>query len=240
MANEDYLRGILQEHSLLRQEYMGVEKLYNSSLSWFAAILAGSIWFGFSNPGGAEGIRPHSALVLLILFPILGMILFFVLQYYNLFMVQLGQYILWLERKYCLMSPQTDNEELERISAAFGKNYITYGHQDLVARALAAPMGWESLSRVRWDRQINEYLFRQLKNRRFFLAIVAIACLPGSMYLIDKWGCWGIVAAIGYSLALIWIGFQWHPRLLQYIESHLPRPLDSPFVNPWVEETRKQ
>jgi hypothetical protein len=215
---------------------MGVEKLYNSSLSWFAALLAGSIWFGFSNPGGVDGIRLHSVLVLLILFPILGMILFFVLQYYNLFMVQLGQYILWLELKYSLMLPQTDYETLQRTSATFGKNYVTYRDEDLVARALATPLGWESLSRIRWDKQINAYLFSQIKNRRFFLAIVAIACLPGSMYLLDKWGYWGIVAAIGYSLILIRFGNKWHPRLLQLIDSHLPRPLDSPFVNPWAEE----
>jgi hypothetical protein len=199
--------------------------------------LAGSIWFGFSNPGGAEGIRPHSALVLLILFPVLGMILFFVLQYYNLFMVQLGQYILWLERKYYLMLPENDHETLKQTSAIFGKNYINFGHPDLVVKALAAPLGWESLSRVRWDRQINAYLFSQIKNRWFFLAIVVIASLPGSMYLIDKSGC---LLAIGYSLVLIGIGYHCHSHLLQLIDSQLPRPLDSPFVNPWAEETRKE
>ena len=86
MDNEDYLKAVLQEHSLLRQEFMAIEKLYNSSMTWFVALLAGSIWFGFNSTKSIP-----AGLVLLVFFPLLGMILFFLLQYYNSLLLQLGE-----------------------------------------------------------------------------------------------------------------------------------------------------
>jgi hypothetical protein len=228
MVNEHYLKAVLQEHSLLRQEFTAIEKLFNSSMTWFAALLAGSIWFGFSSA------KPIPAgLVLLFFFPLLGMILFFLLQYYNSLLLQLGEYILWLERKYSLVLPQTEVPELLQKCNDFARNYSNYEDHDLVSKALIAPLGWESLARVRWDKQINAVLFLQLKNIYFYLVIVAVAGLPGFAYLLDKGQCFFAILYLG---ALIFTGRVCHPKALRFVSYRLVRPLDSPFVNPWVDK----
>ena len=140
---------------------------------------------------------------------------------------------MWLERKYTLVSPQTEVPELVQKSNDFARNYSNYEDHDLVSKALIAPLGWESLARVRWDKQINAFLFLQLKNIRFYLVIVAVACLPGCVYLLDKRHYF---LAIIYVGALMFTGYRCHALVMRFVNYRLIRPLDSPFVNHWVDK----
>ena len=199
---DDPLAAVLHEHGLLRNETVQVTGRDSSFAAWAVVLAAGTVTVAFSH---WDDNRIVTGIALCVLFPLIAAAIYRGVALYHGDVERIATYLIWLERKYQVLS--TNPGALEDEAKNFWRDRKFKGEPgEKALAALTARLGWELWLRrgdrdrphilsqwadvTQWRTQHQKGLMREYARTRAFRNAVLLiwgSGLLGLAYLLLEW-----------------------------------------------------